>query len=441
MVSKFNLVIDNFGFTRKTPFVKDEFLKQSTLMFLATMVGSGCSYLYQVYVGRALGPEGYAVFGSLFAIFYLVSVFAGAVQAGGARFISKFSADDESDCIGAFIYGLMKKAVAMGAIGFAAFYVISPSIASFLKIESVFEVMVLGTIIIFSLLLPATQGALQGLQRFDYLAAANVLVFGGKLMFGVILINLGFGVSGALGAVTMAMIVTIFFSLNPLRPYLKQGRNGGHRYDFKELYVYSVPTILVMFCLAAPSNLDVILAKHFFDGHDAGLYTAASVLGKIVLFASGAICIVMFPKASKMSVLGQNSRGLLNKGLMCTGLISGSFATLFVLFPELVGSIFGSTYLEATPLITVYAIMMFLFSLIWVIAQYCLATHNLNYAYILFAFTFAEMSLIFLVHDTIMQMIELLVVANLLLLLISYGYVTYTARLTTDSQVIRKGLM
>lgn len=426
-LAKFNL-----RFVRNVGFAKDEFLRQSTMMFLATMIGSACSYFYQIYVGRALGPEGYGVFGSLFAIFYLVSVFAGTIQAGGARFISRFNADEETENIGAFISSLIKRAVLLGALGFAIFYMISPGIASFLKMDSNFEVVVLGTVILVSLLVPTTSGALQGLQKFDSLAMVNILIFGFKLLFGVLLVNLGFGVSGALGAITMATVVAFLFSLHPLRSYLR-GRRNGRDYDFKELYLYSLPAILVMLCLAVPSNFDVILAKHFFADYEAGLYTSASVLGKVVLFVSGAVSIVMFPKASGMSALGLDSRRLLNKSLIFAGLLSGSAAAIFLVSPELVGAIFGAVYLEATPIIKIYAVMMFLFSLTWVLAQYCLATNKLRFAYILASFTLAEMGLIFFIHDSTLQMVKLLAVGNLVLFLFSYAY----AALRRDIYLLR----
>jgi len=349
-------------------------------------------------------------------------VFAGTVQTAGARFISKYNAEGKVDDISTFLYKLLKKAAMLGVFGFVIFYLISPGVAKFLKIESTTEVVVLGTVLIFSFLLPATSGALQGLQQFNSLALVNVLTFAPKLLFGVLLVSLGYGVSGALGAVALAMMVAFLFSLVPLRIHLRNGRNGnGH--DFKEFYLYSAPTVLVMMSLAVPANLDVILAKHFFTGYEAGLYTAVSVLGKIVLFFSGAISVVMLPKASEMRTLRKSTRPILNKSLMYTGLLSGTAAAIFILAPGLIGTIFGSVYMEASPVIKIYMVMMFLFSLTWVVAQYCLATNDLRYAYLLVSFTVIEVALVSIIHDSIFQMVVVLMGANLILFIASYGNV------------------
>jgi O-antigen/teichoic acid export membrane protein len=411
-------------FTGLGRFIKDDFFWQSTVVFFASMVGCGFSYLYQIYVGRALGPEGYGVFGSLFAIFYLLSIFSGAIQAGGARFISKYQARGERDKIGSFLYGMMKKSALLGGAGFLVFVLISSGIASFLKIDSSDQVVVLGTVILFSFLMPATMGALQGLQRFYLFAFLGVMVMGLKFVYGFVLVNQGYGVSGALGAVTLATLTTFALSVLFLLPFLRSGRrSNGH--NFRELYLYSVPALLVMMCLAFPSNLDVIMAKHFFEGQEAGLYTAASIMGKIVLFLPGAVAAVMFPKAAEMSILGKSTMKLFNRSLIYAGLLSGSAAATFVIFPGLVGTIFGTTYLGAASITGVYVVAMAVFSLNWVVAQYCLAVNDLRYTYLLMAFTAIEFLVLAFLHGDVLQMAEILLVVNLFLFVFSYLYVFF----------------
>jgi len=62
-----NVVSAATGYLRK-----DELVKNGTIMF-GTIAGI-FNYIYQVYMGRALGPEEYGIFGALFAIFYLLGI-------------------------------------------------------------------------------------------------------------------------------------------------------------------------------------------------------------------------------------------------------------------------------------------------------------------------------------------------------------------------------
>jgi O-antigen/teichoic acid export membrane protein len=401
---------------------KDEFIRKSAVMFLASIIGSICNYLYQIYVGRTVGPAEYGAFGSLFAIIYFTTVFTNTIQSAGTWFISKLKADNQINNVGRFIISLIKRTFLIGLGGFGIFCLGSSWIANFLNIGSTTEVIILGTVIFFSFLLPATSSGLQGLQLFNSLALVNVLTYVPKLLFGVILVSLGYGVSGALGAVTIGMGIAFLFSFIPLRFYLR-GQSNYDSYDFREIYTYSIPAILIMICLTVPSNLDVIFAKHYFNSYDVGLYTAASVIGKIIFFLPWAISAVMFPSVSELNVKGKNTLPLLHKSLFFSAILSGFATLIFLLFPTLVGTIFGPVYLEAYTVTKIYVIVMFLVSLTFVIAQYCLAINSKKYAFLIVFFTAVEICLLILVHDSTIQMAQILMGANLLLFLASYIYV------------------
>jgi O-antigen/teichoic acid export membrane protein len=64
-------------------FRDDDLLKHASIMFIASIIAGVCNYIYQLYMGRALGPEEYGIFGSLFAIFYIISVLTTTIQASG----------------------------------------------------------------------------------------------------------------------------------------------------------------------------------------------------------------------------------------------------------------------------------------------------------------------------------------------------------------------
>lgn len=82
-----------------------------------------------------------------------------------------------------------------------------------------------------------------------------------------------------------------------------------------------------------PTSADVVIVRHFFSPFDAGLYTAASILGRIVLFLPMAVSLVLFPKFVHNWTLGDSSRGLLYRGLGLTALLSGAVCSVFALLP------------------------------------------------------------------------------------------------------------
>jgi O-antigen/teichoic acid export membrane protein len=400
----------------------NRFIRQNIIIFIVYLFSGICNFIYQIYVGRAFGPQEYGIFGALFAIIYVTSVFSNIIQTGSTGAITRYVAKNENNNISFIIYGLIKRTTYLGIIGFVVFFLISQIISKSFNIYSINEFIIVGTVIFLSFPLPSVLGIFQGLRKFNSLAILNILTFLPKLIIAILLVNSGYGVSGAIGAVSLGMLAAFLFSLFLLRPYLKTDDNF-YKYDFKELNFCLIPATIVLLCLAVPSNVDVIFSKYFFSEYDAGIYTAASVIGKAILFLPSSILVVMFPNAIQMNELDEGPLKLLNESLMGTALISGAASSILIIYPRIVEVIFGQKYAGVSLIIPPYVLMMFLFSLVGTIAYYCLALNYLRYTYIILLFTLTEICLISIIHQSMVQMIWMLTAGNLLLLITSYVYI------------------
>ena len=410
-------------------FSDDELLRPISIMFIASFIGGACNYVYQLYMGRLLGPEDYGIFGSFFAISYIMFILAGTIRTSSAKFVSKFVGEERNAQINFFLTGMLKRMFVLGSLIFFILVVTSPHLISFLKVDSITPVFIIGSFFFFTFLLPVNMGVLQGLQRFLPLGFYRVLNFSSKLFFGVLLVSLGFGVNGALAAVTIGAALSLSASFYSVKPFLS-GFSSVKKpsFNFYDLYLFSLPTMLTMFCFAVPANVDVIIAKHFFSAQQAGLYTAASVLGKVVLFIPEAIAMVMFPKVSEATAMKTNTLNILNKSLIYTGLLSGGVTLTYWWFPSLAIRVpFGYEFLEAAPLVKYYGVVMFLFSLSIVVMRYCLAMHDLKYVFGFSLFTFIEIGLLSVFHETMMEMIRILLMVNIVLFIFSVLYIKLRA--------------
>ena len=406
-------------------FRDDDLLKHAGVMFIASIIAGVCNYIYQFYMGRALGPEEYGIFGSLFAIFYIMNVLTATIQTSGARFISKFIGEGKEERISYYLRGSLKRMFFLGIFMFLFFVFTSGWLSSFLKIDSIVPVIILGSIFIFSTLYPVNLGALQGLQKFVSLGSNTILNFLSKLLFGVVLVAIGFGVNGALGAVVIGSAIALIGSLISLKSFISKTDSENTDFNFSEVYRYSIPTMLFMFCFAVPANIDVIIAKHFFAAQTAGFYTAATVLGKIILFIPGAIAVAMFPKVSKMYAEKRDTIHLLNRSVLYTGLLSGIIAAGYWFFPSLVVKImYGSAYVKVSPVVQLYGIAMLFFSLTVVLMRYNLAIHDVKYVYLFAFFTFLEIGLLFIFHGSMIEMARIVLIVNAVLFISGYGYVS-----------------
>ncbi len=408
-------------------FYKDELARHSLVMFAATTFAGIFNYLYQVYMGRAMGPEEYGVFGALFAIFYMIMVISQTLGTSATSFVSGFVGEGKQ--IGFFLSGSLKR---MAILGFAVsiiFIASSGGLASLLKLPERGPVLALVPILFLTCVSPISSGALRGVKQFFALGFVNISNAFFKLAFGVLLVILGFGVSGALMGVVAGMLVSLVISFVYLKPYFRPNKPHEPDFSYMSFYSYSLPVMVAMFAFTVPANLDVVLAKYFFSATDAGLYTSASVLGKIIFFFPTGILAVMFPMIAEKHARGEDTTGLLRKSLLYTALLSGSVALGYLLFPQFVMKIFGANYAAALPLIAPYGFAMFFFSLTVIVMNYHLAVKNMGYVALFAGLTLFEILLFFVFNSSIQQMVEVLLIANLSILLVS---LLYTQRWKND---------
>lgn len=398
----------------------DELARNGVIMFTATVISGTLSYFYQVYTGRALGPEEYSIFGALFAIFYMIEIISFTLATSATRFVSKFVGEGKQ--IGFFIKKSIKHVTILGIICSMIFLVLANTLASLFKLQDSRPVLILIFILFISWIAPIISGALKGVKEFYHVGIVSISNAGFKLISGVILVMFGFGVSGALFGLAIGLLISMLISFIFIKPYIKPNNPHEPDFNFKSFYIYSFPVMCAMFAFSVPANVDVILAKYFFSAMDAGIYTSVSVLGKIIFFFPSAIYAVMFPMITERHIKGENTAGVLKKGLLYTTFLSGSLATIYALFPQLVVKVFGQKYIGALPLVAPYGMAIFFFSLVVIIMHYHLAIKNMRYIVLLTGFTFLEIFLFFIYHSSIMDMTWVLFWANLVFLLVSLLY-------------------
>ena len=399
---------------------RDELVKNGTIMFISGTVAGIFNYTYQVYMGRALGPEEYGVFGALFAIFYMIGIISQTLGTSTTQFVSRFVGEGKR--IGFFIEESLKRTILLGSAISVIFLIFSKEVMNVLKLTNIWPIIILILILFLSWITPIIDGSLRGLKKFSALGFSNMSGTSFKLIFGIALVMAGFGVSGALFGVAISMILGLIISFFFLKPFIRP--NNPHEPDFRfsSFYSYSLPVMVAMISISIPSNLDVILAKYFFSPAEAGLYASVAVLGKIIFFFSGAVGAVMFPMISEKYTIGENTKGILKKSLIYAGALSGCLVLIYILLPQIVVRIFGEKYFNAIHLVSPYGMAMFFVSIIAIVVSYHLAIKNMRYIVLFSGFTIIEVALLMIFNSSMAEMINVLFIANFVFLAMSIFY-------------------
>jgi O-antigen/teichoic acid export membrane protein len=384
-------------------------------MFIGIGLFNLLNFLYHFFMIRLLHPVDYGHLNSLIALFMVISVPASTVQTTVTKFISSFQVQNRYDRMKKLLRHLL---ILMSIIALLIFSLIalgSSFLSSFLQISSYGLIMLLGVVLFFAMVVPIPWGGLQGLQKFGSLTF-NLIINGGlKFSLGILFVFLGFGVFGAMGAIAVSYIATTFLSFFMLGIYLYRTKEKAHRQQtseepepsfMTEVYRYFLPVGITLLCFMILTNVDLILVKHFFTPIEAGYYSIAQMVGKVILFLPMPVLTVMFPKLT--SYQGQEERRLsvLKKSLLIAAVLCGVAVLLVLFFPSLIIRILtGKTYPECIPLIRLFCINMTFYSLVLILLYYHLSSQWREFVYPLFFLTLAQIGLIILFHKTLIQLL------------------------------------
>jgi O-antigen/teichoic acid export membrane protein len=286
------------------------------------------------------------------------------------------------------------------------------------------------------MVIPVPWGGLQGLQKFGSLALNLIMNGGSKCVLGILFVLLGLGVSGALSAVVISYFFTTVLSYLILRMALNQEKRKAdpegnpeekNQADFSKVYTYSLPVGLTLFCFMALTNIDLIWVKHFFQPIEAGYYSIAQMVGKIIFVFTFPIVMVMFPKIAslKMEDQGKKARSILGHSLTTGVFLCGGATLISLLFPSLIVQFLsGEVYLECIPLVGLFSINMSLYSLSLILLYYQLSIDQRRFLYPLVLCTLIQSGLIVLLHKSLFQVLLMVGLIALGLLVINL-YLAY----------------
>lgn len=353
-------------------FKSNGFLTGSALFFVsATIVNLG-NYLFNLILGRWLGPAAFSDLSIIVTLFLIVIFVTATLQTITARFTAVHTSENELEKISRLRVTMLRWAWGLGALLLLAFTLGAPLWANFFHTQSPIPFVIFGIGLPFYLAQGVNRGVLQGQTRFKALALSYQAEMWTRLLFGVGFALLGWGVIGGVLGLSLSFIGTWLVSRHagkalPAMPALPLHAQ-------KEILSYSGGVSLAYLSQILINNSDILVVKHFFSAEDAGQYAALALIGRVIFFATWAVVTTLFPIVAQKHQRGEAHRHLLGLGLglvvaVSTVTISGAY-----FFPEgIVNLLFGEAYLVIAPLLWLYAVATSLYALANVIVNYMLS--------------------------------------------------------------------
>ena len=387
---------------------KDKLIKHATVILAGSFVGNVLSYLFHLVMARMLGPADYGSLVALMALIVVLNVPLTTVQTILTKEIAVLNARNENGKAKTLFLRYIKILGILGAIALFALLALSGIIMNFLHLNSITPVFLLSLITASTVFLVVINGALNGLQKFWGLNFSIVGTGAFKLGIAAALVGFGLGISGALSGVLAATIISTLIGSLFLKSLLKE---KAEKASVRDSLKYSGFVLIALICINAFINLDVIIVKHLFSSHDAGLYGALSETGKIIFFLTSAITLVLLPKASEAHSLGdlKAHKRILYKTLLIVALPSFAISAAYFAMPQFfISLLFGKQYLQAASSLGLFAIAISFYSLINVLVMYFISISRKKFVIAMAAFVVLEVALFFTFHDSLQSIVTIL---------------------------------
>lgn len=381
-------------------------LRQGMLLVGAVTFAFALDYAFNLASGRMLTPEQFSIVVALAAVGQVLVVGSRVIQTVVTRYTSRFQAQEGGEQrITSFFRSMFRAAWRWGAVATIAALLLSYPLAAFLNISEIGPVLALAVTVLLLVVRPVVGGTLQGTQHFGALGGVQVVQAGSRLILGVILIAAGLGAFGAMIALPLASAVALVVGWLALRGSLSKSETVHHAVTVKDLFRYSSYTAAGLLGFALLINMDAILVRRFFDPEQAGNYSAAVTLGKVVQFFPLAIIMLLFPKAALRQASRRDPAGILVPAMIVVAVICGGIALFYFFFGEaLVRLTLGSEYQVSGTLLGLVGLAMLLLSLTNVWLNYFLSTERTYFAYVIGLGIVGQAGLMFLFRDELWQL-------------------------------------
>lgn len=389
------------------------------LFMLSVLIVNGGNYLYNLLLGRLLGPSQFADAAVLITFLLVLSFVAMTFQLATA----KFSVVLQSNVLQNFISKVYKYASIIG-ISFGLLIIVFAKQLQLLfntSTSSMFTIFGIGVPIYF--LMSVNRGFYQGKKAYKSLSVTYQLEMLSRLLITlglIFVLNIQSSVVIAIG-----ILLSFGFGLVPFKSKyftFKKVEILDQKLS-KQVIRFFVITAFYELTQIIINNSDILLVKHYFDSYQAGLYASLALIGRIVYFIAWMFVMLLLPEVVQLKKDGKSTAPILFKYIMYIAVIASVIIIACALFPKLaILMLFGDSYLAIAPLLWKYALATGLFAISNIFAYYYLSLDKYIPVILSAIFGVLQVVLIVIYHSNLQEVVYMQIITMVLLLIVQVTF-------------------
>nr|WP_321413552.1 oligosaccharide flippase family protein [uncultured Allomuricauda sp.] len=397
--------------------VKKRVSPQQLFMLSALLVNGG-NYIYNLLLGRILGPEAFADAALLVTLLLVLSFLGMTFQLVTAKFVAALPSEQWE----AFRNRIGVFALLIGCLLGAVVFFSAPFLQQLLNTENALMFQIFGFGVPLYFVMSVNRGQYQGEESFINLSISYQLEMWGRLgitLLAFLIVHDHFGALvsfGILGSLALGLFPFKKLRLNVSKKKTTDLEWGKVRTFMLITACYELTQIII-------NNSDIILVKHFFQAQEAGLYASLALIGRVVYFVAWMFVMLLLPTVVRLKKEGKPTGHILLKYVGYIGLLSFVIVVVCAVFPELIITLlFGNAYLSMASLLWQYALATSLFAVANIFTYYFLSLDQ--YKPILFSamLGISQIILILLFNSSLAMVVQLQILMMLVLLVLQILY-------------------
>lgn len=348
---------------------------QAAGLAVATMVQQLTAVVFTVIFTRILGTDGYGSLAALINFSVILIVPGSALQIAAARqgTLGRLGSGAEL----AATLDRWTRHILVGILAVTVLSVLARApLADLVNVEEEWAAAAVPVSAAVWLLVCVQRGLLQSARAYRPVAI-SIVAEGIARTAGSLALVLAFDVTGAYLGLFVAWTGVALVLHRLLRRRLGPPARNGGRHPLSALARNAaIPTAGLVF-VAALQNVDVIMARHALDEDTAGVYAAATVAAKFVVWVSVGIGLWTLPEATRRAAAGLDPRPVLVRALGVVAVIALPALAIFAVVPGLLLRIaFGADFESGDEVLLTLGAAFALLAVTFVTVQFLLGLHR-----------------------------------------------------------------
>ncbi len=385
----------------------------------SVLLVNGGNYLYNLFLGRILGPAAFAEAALLVTLLLVLSFMGMTFQLATAKFAVIF-ADEEWQNFRNKIY---KQASYVGLVIGLLILVFAKKLQIIFNTEShwMFVVFAIGIPCYF--FMSVNRGTFQGQLKFNKLSITYQTEMWSRLLITIALIYLVPLQPGIL--VALGILISFLFGLFPSDVKGLSFKKVGEMLpeNTKKVSQFIWLTACYELTQIIINNSDVLLVKHYFNALDAGLYASLALIGRVVYFVAWMFVMLLLPTVVQKQKDGEPTAPILFKYVSYISLLSACIVVVCYLFPDLIITLmFGDAYVSVAGLLWQYALATSLFAISNIFAYYFLSLDHYVPVILSGLLGMSQVLLVAFFHENLEMVVHMQIIAMTILLVVQLIY-------------------